>query len=218
MTEIRIVVVNDYPLFRAGIVHILSAELDFAIVGEGESADDACRLARLQKPHIVVLDATLPGDGIKALSRLIESDPALKVIMLTNAADDHRVGPAMQVGAWGYLLNGISGAELTSTVRMIHRGQRYVAPAIAAHLFSKPPAASKLDDNCFSGLSSREEQILHLLVEGLSNKEIGGRLRISEKTVKHYLTIILEKLNAKNRVQAALMAYGHLKFRETRAT
>jgi two-component system nitrate/nitrite response regulator NarL len=212
VSEIRLAVIDNYPIFRAGLIYVLGAELDLKVVGEGASVDDALRLVREAKPSLIVLDMSIPGGGITAIESVLACCPDVKPLMLTSIVDNDQVCSAMQKGAWGYVLKGISGPELAQTVRIIHRGERYVTPALATGLFAAgPPAPTKPEADRFAGLTGREEQILALLTEGLSNKEIGGRLEISEKTVKHYLTILLDKLKVRNRVQAALLGYGRSK-------
>ncbi|WP_165937904.1 LuxR C-terminal-related transcriptional regulator [Methylobacterium segetis] len=217
MSEIQVVIIDSDPLFRAGVAYTLNAEADITVVGEGASASDAFRLAVALKPNVVILDIGMLGGGAEAVETLVAQCSDVKILMLTSIVDDQHVCSAMQGGAWGYVLKGVSGPELVQSVKVIHRGERYVTPALAARLFARPrPAASKPEPTPFSSLTGREEQILTLLAEGLSNKEIGGRLEISEKTVKHYLTIILDKLNVRNRVQAALLASSHLSLEAVR--
>ncbi|WP_162560462.1 LuxR C-terminal-related transcriptional regulator [Methylobacterium durans] len=217
MNEIRAVVIDSDPLFRTGVAYTLNGEADIAVVGEGASASDAFRLAADLKPSVIVLDIGILGGGAEAVETLVAHCADVKILMLTSIVDDQQVCAAMQGGAWGYVLKGVSGPELVQSVRVIHRGERYVTPALAARLFAKPRnPAPRPEQTLFSSLTGREEQILTLLAEGLSNKEIGGRLEISEKTVKHYLTIILDKLNVRNRVQAALVASSHLSLEAVR--
>ena len=207
MTAIRIVIVASEPLFRAGVIYSLNAEGGFEVVGEGSTAKDAVRLAKETAANLIVLDMNMTGGGTEVIKSVLAHSPEVRPLMLTDKTDNEQVCAAMQSGAWGYVMKGISSAELVQTLRIIHRGERYVTPALAAQLFAKTSAYSvKADADRFASLSGREEQILALLAEGLSNKEIGGRLKLSEKTIKHYLTIILDKLNVRNRVQAALFA------------
>jgi two-component system nitrate/nitrite response regulator NarL len=209
MTAIRVVVVDDHPIFRAGVTHTLCAQPDIDVVGEGCSTTDAVRLAQQSRPDIMMLDMHMPGGGIRAIEALVALCPDVKALMLSGIVDAEQIRSAMQKGAWGYLMKGASGTELIQTVRAVHGGERYVTPALAAQLFAARPAApANVAADALARLTAREERILALIVEGLSNKEIGGRLELSEKTVKHYLTIILDKLHVRTRVQAALLAYG----------
>jgi two-component system nitrate/nitrite response regulator NarL len=209
MADIRVVVIDDHPIFRAGVTHTLTAAPDVTVIGEGCSVSDALQLAGQNCPDVMVLDLNMPGGGIGAIGQLGERFPSVKPLILSGAADAEQVRAAMQEGAWGYVMKGVSATELVHSIRAIHRGERYVTPALAAKLFAALPAEpANLVTNSFPSLTAREEQILALIAEGLSNKEIGGRLELSEKTVKHYLTIVMDKLNVRTRVQAALLAHG----------
>jgi DNA-binding NarL/FixJ family response regulator len=211
MAKICVAVIDDHPLFRAGVIHTLRAEQDIQVVGEGCSAGDAVQLAEQNSPDIMMLDMNMPGGGIAAVQGVLSRVPHVKPVMLSAAINNDQVSAVMQGGAWGYVMKGVSGTELIQSLRVIHGGERYVAPAVAARLFAAVPASSaKAAPDRLACLTKREEQILALIVEGLSNKEIGGRLELSEKTIKHYLTIVLDKLNVRTRVQAALLAYGRL--------
>src|SRR4051794_33000087 len=194
MGEIRVVVIDDHPLFRAGVTHTLRADPGITVVGEGGSATDAAEQAEQHRPDIMVLDMNMPGGGIAAIREVLARCPQVKPLMLTGIVDNLQVSSAMQGGAWGYVMKGVSGTELIQSLRTIHGGERYIAPALAASLFAASAAPVKPAHDRFAALTAREEQVLALIVEGLSNKEIGGRLELSEKTVKHYLTIVLDKL------------------------
>jgi two-component system nitrate/nitrite response regulator NarL len=207
--KIRIAVIDDHPMLRAGVTHTLKAEPDFEVVGEGASASDALRIARDELPDIVLLDVSLPGGGIEAAQAIASACPVVKVVMLTVLQNEESVSAALQAGARGYILKGISGPDFVRTVRDIDRGENYVSPGLAARLLAA--AKSKkldrdLDASPLSALTAREEQILSLVAEGLSNKEVGAQLKLSEKTVKYYMTNILQKLQVRNRVEAALLA------------
>jgi two-component system nitrate/nitrite response regulator NarL len=203
---IRVAVIDDHPLFRAGVVQTLETESDIQVVGEGSSTLHALQLAEDAKPDVMILDVSMPGGGIDAVEQLGVRSPTVKALMLSGVATAEQIRAAMQKGACGYVLKGVSGPELVEALRVIHAGGRYVAPALAARLFAVAPARDAIVSPAASaGLTIREKQILKLISLGLSNKEIGGQLRISEKTVKHYVTIILDKLGVSTRVQAALL-------------
>jgi len=209
MTEIRVAIVDDHPLFRAGVSHALSAEPGLKVVGEGYSVSEALQLAEQSSPDVMMLDMNMPGGGIGAIEQLGRRCPNVKPLMLSGIVDAEQIRSAMQKGAWGYIMKGVSGTELIQAVRVVHAGEKYVTPALAAKLFAAVPAApAAIAADALAGLTAREEGILALIAEGLSNKEIGGRLELSEKTVKHYLTIILDKLHVRTRVQAAILAHG----------
>jgi DNA-binding NarL/FixJ family response regulator len=214
--KIRVGVVDDHPLYRDGVVFTLAAQPDIEIVGQGASAADAVRIAQDHKPDVLVLDMTMPGGGLSAIEAIAQGYPSVRTLMLTVVADEDQVCTALKQGAGGYLLKGTSGPELVQTVRLISQGENYVSPNLAAKLLMRSgsgPAREEKRPDRFSGLTPREEQILSILVEGRSNKEIGNKLDLSEKTIKHHLTNILQKLQVRNRVEAALLASDRMSHR-----
>ena len=205
---IRIAVVDDHPMLRAGVVRTLTDEGDFEVVGEGGSAEQAVELAQQFLPDIMLLDMNMPGSGLSAVEHIAEVCPAVKVIMLTVQEDYDSVTMALKLGARGYILKGVGGSELVAIVRAVHDGGSYVSPSLAAKLlsnFNQPDGKGAANDDALESLTAREEQILRHLGKGLSNKEIGNKLDLKEKTVKHYVTNILQKLHLRNRVEAAVM-------------
>jgi DNA-binding NarL/FixJ family response regulator len=206
--RIHVAVVDDHPLFRDGVIHTLAAHEDLTVIGQGATAADAMRIARDARPDVMVLDLSLPGDGIAALGTIAAECPAVNVLMLTVIADEERVAEAMRLGARGYLVKGASGSELVAAVRAIHEGELHVSPSVAARLVRRiapPPASREAAMDRMAELTCRELEILKLVSRGMSNKEIGSTLVLTEKTVKHYLTSVLKKLRVRNRVEAALL-------------
>jgi two-component system, NarL family, nitrate/nitrite response regulator NarL len=203
MGNIRLAIIDAHPMFRVGIAHILTKSGGCEVVAEGAGVEDALRIARQYAPDVLVLDlhADLCGDAIR---RIAAECPATRILVLTVLADEDLVIAALQAGAAGYMLKGASGSELVESVQRVHRGEAYVYPALAARLLQGPRGPAKPD--AFSTLTIREEQILNHLTRGLSNKEIGRELNLSEKTVKHYVTTLFEKLQVRNRLEAALLA------------
>lgn len=206
--KITVTLVDDHPLFRDGVATTLAGAEDFEIVGQGVSAEDAVRLAREFLPDIALLDISMPGGGIEAARCIAVDCPVVKVVMLTVSEQDDDVIAALKAGARGYILKGVGGDELVRIVRAVHRGESYVSPDLAARILME--AGNAGDDRSapdpLIDLTAREEQILRLVSRGLSNKEIGRDLDLQEKTVKHYMTNILQKLQVRNRVEAALLA------------
>lgn len=196
-------------MFRAGVVQTLRPEPDIEIVGEATTAAEAERLAVELLPDVMLLDITIPGGGLNAARTITASSPVTKIIMLTASEAEEDVLTALKAGARGYILKGVSGHDLIKIVRDVYAGEAYVTPTLAASLLSEmqsggrgqPPIASPLDE-----LTDREHQILEQVAAGLSNREIAQQLFLSEKTVKHYMTNILQKLQVRNRVEAALLA------------
>lgn len=204
---IQMVIVDDHELLREGVVHTLQAVPDIEVVGQGATADDAIRLARDLLPDIVLLDITMPGGGLHAAQTIATAYPVTKIVMLTVSEEEDDVLAALKAGARAYILKGVPSRELVSILRAVYAGEVWVTPSLAASLLmemrgglrpSPPPGP-------LNELTEREHEILELVAAGQSNKEIGQRLFLSEKTVKHYMTNILQKLQVRNRVEAALL-------------
>lgn len=202
---IRVIVADDHPLFLDGLVHSLEQAGDIAVVGQAPDAAMALRLAREHLPDVALLDITMPGGGLRVAHDIAVACPATKIVMLTVSEDEDDLLTALKAGAVGYVLKGVSARELAAVIRAVQAGEVYVAPALAGHLLremSKPRLTTPLDE-----LSARERAVLELVATGLGNYEIGLRLGLAEKTVKHYMTNILAKLQVRSRVEAALLAY-----------
>ena len=205
MTDrIRVVVADDHPMFRAGVVASLSAEPDIEVLAEGASADEAVRLATEHEPDVCLLDIAMPGGGLRAAGEITAALPQTRVVMLTVSEDEDDLLAAMKAGASGYVLKGAAGSELVGVLRKVDAGEVYVAPGLAWGLLREMsrPRSAPLDE-----LTAREREVLELVAAGLSNQEIGDRLSLAEKTIKHYMTSILGKLRVRSRVEAALLAY-----------
>jgi two-component system, NarL family, nitrate/nitrite response regulator NarL len=205
--RIRIAVVDDHPLFREGVAATLRNNPALEVIGQGASAEQAIQIAQDLLPDVLLLDISLPGNGIEATREISRLCPYIKVIMLTASENEDHVSSALEAGARGYILKGIGAEDLMRTIHSIHQGESYVTPQLAARLLSvmKTQAAPSASDGLPS-LTKREEEILDGVAEGRTNKEIARVLDISEKTVKHYMTNIMHKLQVRNRVEAALVA------------
>lgn len=202
----RITLADDHPIFRDGLVHSIQETGEFVVVGVGGSADEAVALAAEHRPDVALLDLSMPGNGITAAARIAAAGTAGAIAMLTVSEDGDDVTAAMQAGASGYILKGVSAQELRAVLAKLAAGEAHVSPGLAAQMLRIMQTASKPERQLIDDLTKREEDILKGVAEGKSNKEIGRDLNIQEKTVKHYMTIILSKLQARNRVEAALMA------------
>jgi len=207
--RIQIVICDDHPLFRDGVAHTLAAEPDLEIVGQGSSAAEAIRLAQDLLPDLILLDLNMPGGGLHAAQTIAATCPVTLSVVLTVSEEEEDLLAALRAGARGYILKGVPARELIRILRAVCTGESYVTPALASGLLremtgmvpgARPPA------DPLNELTERERQILEGVAGGLSNKEIGQRLFLSEKTVKHYMTNILQKLQVRNRVEAALIA------------
>lgn len=205
MHKIRIVVVDDHPLFREGVVHALNGSGEFGVVGEGSSAADAVRMASDLDPDVIVLDMQLPGGGLDAVEAIVATHSRAGILMLTVVDDNECVAKAFRIGARGYLLKGAGCNELMETVRSVARGDLYVSPQLVGKLLGRMTETQGDHDHTVE-FTEREDQVLTLLSRGLSNKEIAYQLELSEKTIKYYLTNVLKKLRVRNRVEAALYA------------
>ncbi|GAF96972.1 unnamed protein product, partial [marine sediment metagenome] len=201
--------VDDHPMLREGVAATLSAEADIEIVGEGADAEDALRLARDLLPDIILLDISMPGGGISAARAIAMACPIVKIVMLTVSEDEEDVLASLKAGARGYVLKGVSGPELVGIIRSVQAGEPYVTPKLAASLLvelKENISPSEAIEDPLSELTDRELQILELVATGRSNKEIAEQIFLSEKTIKHYMTNILQKLQVRNRVEAAMLA------------
>ena len=212
--KIRVVLADDHPIYRDGLARSMEDAGDIEIVGQAADGEQAAEMVASARPDVVLLDISMPkGGGIGALKRIMALDAPPRVAMLTASEADDDLLQAIKLGAMGYILKGVGAGELVELVRDLHAGRSYVSPGLAGRLLvamrRREPAApepSPLDD-----LSKREEEILKLVALGKSNREIGEALDLQEKTIKHYMTSILEKLQVRNRVEAAMLARQHQK-------
>jgi DNA-binding NarL/FixJ family response regulator len=206
--SIRILVADDHPLFREGVVHSLASEPDLSVVGQAASGEEALRMARDLLPDVVLLDIGMQGwGGIVTAEKIRTACPATRIMMLTVMEDEDKLLASFKAGARAYVLKGVSAHDLACVVRSVAQGEVYVTPSLAAGILltlSRSPAPK----DPLGELTERESEILNLVVGGLTNREIGERLHLSEKTIKHYITNILEKLHVRSRVEAAMLAVG----------
>lgn len=202
---IRVVVVDDHELFRLGVVETLEASGEVAVVGEAATAGQALRVARTELPDILLLDLGLPDrSGLAVVEELTRERAKCRVVVLTVSEEDESLLHALEAGAAGYVVKGVGRGELLDAVRSVAAGQRYVSPRLAADLLRRM-APGFSPTSVLATLSEREEEVLGGIARGETNREIGQALALSEKTVKHYVTSVLQKLNARNRVEAALI-------------
>ncbi len=202
--KIRILVIDDHPVVRDGLVAILSTQPDFEIIGEAGSGQEAIDKAAALQPDILLLDLQLPDlDGVQVLQNLRQRYPQIQAIVFTAFDTDERILGALQAGAQGYLLKGAPREELFQAVRVVSQGGSLLQPVVASRLLrhmrqeSAPPPSS---------LTGREQEVLTQLALGRSNKEIAAALYITERTVKFHVSSILKKLDASNRTEAVTLA------------
>jgi two-component system, NarL family, response regulator DevR len=206
---IRIAIVDDHQVVREGLRAMLQDEPDFQIVGERSTADDITEFVAETRPDVVLLDARLPGTSGPAACRLIvRTHPEVKVIILTVYSDDALVEESIKAGARGYIIKDIERFELKQAIRAVCRGEAVLSPEIAGKLLER--VRTQLDSTKTAparpALSEKQAEILRLISEGFSNREIAGRIHLSENTVKSHLQEIFSKLGVRNRVEAAVTA------------
>ncbi|MDX2810998.1 response regulator transcription factor [Streptomyces sp. NPDC006207] len=210
---IRVFLVDDHEVVRRGLHDLLDAEPDIEVAGEAGTVDHALARAPALRPDVAILDVRLPdGDGINVCRELRSRMPGLACLMLTSFDDDDALLDAIMAGAAGYVLKQIKGSDLVSAVRTVASGQSLLDPATTARLMNslreqeQPPEPQ---DEALAGLTPREREILELIGEGLTNRQIGKRLFLSEKTVKNHISRMLGKLGVERRIQAAVLATQH---------
>lgn len=206
--RISVAVVDDHPMIRKGVTHVLSRHRRFSVVAQGENGREAISIAYERKPDVMLIDVHMPGGGgIVAAGVIHAKAPSVKIIMLTVSEKESDLLSSLEAGASGYMLKGISGKELIRIVRSVQDGEVYVAPGLAARTIfhmRQAPAAEKRKAEPVAGLTKRESEILSSAARGMTNREIADRFDLSEKMVKHYMINILEKLGVRNRVEAVL--------------
>jgi DNA-binding NarL/FixJ family response regulator len=216
--EIRVLIVDDHAMVRQGLRTFLELQDNSApritVVGEAGNGTEAVELAGNVQPDIVLLDLVMPQmDGIQATPKIIECSPNSRVIILTSFGEEDKVLPAIRAGAQGYLLKDIPPDELVHAIREAYLGKVQLHPEIAKKLMSAVAAqevtVSRFATNSNGGLTEREQEVLHLIADGLSNREIAEKIFISEKTVKTHVSNILSKLQLTDRTQAAIYALKH---------
>lgn len=204
---IRLVLIDDSPLIRAGLRTVLEGHATVTIVGEAGTAAEGLAAVVQHKPDVVLLDLRLPDrPGLAACRDILQRRPGTRVIILTSATDERTVHEAIAIGAHGYLLKENDGASLVAAITRVAAGHSVLDPSIADQMVSlmkrgnEPTATERL-----SVLSPQERRVLALLADGLTNKEIGEKLGLTEKTVKNYLSNVFDKLHLSNRAQAAAL-------------
>jgi two-component system NarL family response regulator len=206
VSPIRILIADDHILFRSGVASLFAAHSDFVLVGEASDGEEAATLALSLLPDITLLDVRMPvASGLDALRRIRAARPDARIVMLTASEDDNDLFDAVRLGAQGYLLKKTSPAELFAYLRGVMRGEAALSGMLAARILSEMSVPARSGPSAES-LSARERDVLRLVADGASNKEIANQLHIAENTVKKHLQSILDKLHVQNRTQAAAYA------------
>lgn len=207
---LRILLVDDHVLFRKGVAALLAARPEIQVVGEASDGLEAIAVAREQLPDVILMDIAMPGcDGLEATRRIKREMPHIRIVILTVSDDDLHLFEAIKGGAQGYLLKDLEPYQLYDLLESVSRGETPLSGTIATKIlkeFTRPTQPFAQAEEIIEKLTAREEKILQLVAEGLTNKEIATALVISENTVKIHLHNILEKLHLQNRIQAAVYA------------
>ena len=200
---IKILVADDHPMLREGLVAVLGTQPDFEVVGEAATGNEAVRSVEELEPDVVLLDLEMPElDGVKVLERLREGGVETRAIVFTAYDTDERILGALRAGARGYLLKGASRGEIFDAIRVVHSGGSLLQPVVTRRLLRR------MSRDEAESLTPREIEVLSLLARGLKNSEIAGRLFITERTVKFHVSSLLGKLGAANRTEAVTIAAG----------
>jgi DNA-binding NarL/FixJ family response regulator len=209
--KIKLLIVDDQELFREGLMTLLSIKNDFEVVSQSSSGEEAILSATKFLPEVILMDLRMPGiGGVEATKRILQQHPGMKIIVLTTFDEDDLVFNALHAGAVGYLLKDVSPEKLFEAIRTAYKGEYYLLPSITAKVmaeFTRLPRAPKIEPGSqYENLSRRELEILKMVATGMSNKEIAMSLVIAEGTVKNHLTSIFNKLDARDRMHAVLIA------------
>jgi two-component system, NarL family, nitrate/nitrite response regulator NarL len=206
MGGIRIAIIDDHPMFRAGVAQSLLEAGGFEVVAQGSTRDDALQVVGDHSPDILLLDVSIPGGGLEGLNAILGQHPGQKIVMLTVSESGGDVTRAMRSGAHGYVLKGVEAGPLARILESVAAGERYVSPALSARLLSDGAGGGRANGGSpIDALDERQRRILDFVSAGLSNKEIAIELDLQEKTIKHQMTRIFSKLAVSNRTEAAMV-------------
>ncbi|MFJ8932854.1 MULTISPECIES: response regulator transcription factor [unclassified Streptomyces] len=208
-SPIRVFLLDDHEVVRRGVHDLLEDQADITVVGEAGTVEQALVRVPALRPHVAVLDVRLPdGDGVSVCRDLRSRMPDLACLMLTSFDDEEALLDSIMAGASGYVLKQIEGANLVSAVRTVARGQSLLDPSATTKLMARlrGDRPREAEPDALSALTERERQILDLIGEGLTNRQIGRRLYLAEKTVKNHISRLLSKLGVERRIQAAVIA------------
>ena len=211
MSRIRLLIVDDHEVLRLGLNTLLESEPDIEVVAEAGDAQEALRQTERHRPDVIVMDVRLPGQsGLQACRTIRKRFPDTQVVMLTSYANDAFITEALRSGAAGYVLKQVGGEELIRAVRAASRGEMALDPQTASQVVTRlRELETETEAGAFRELSPREMDVLALVARGMSNKEIGSELNLSDITVRNYVSTILEKLNLNNRIELAVYAVEH---------
>ena len=220
--EIKVLIADDYDLIRQGLKRVISFEEDIIVVGEAENGQKALEMLRLYEPDVILLDMKMPFmNGIEVLQRAKESSRTIKIIMITVENDSNLILEAIDNGADGYLLKESAATKIVEAIKAVCDGEKYIDNSLVSVLFSRFKSKEKKPEYTLDSLTKRELEVLLYISKGLSNKDIGEILYLSEKTVKNYAKTLFKKIKAHDRVKATIFAlsehvqeYYEIKFQE----
>jgi DNA-binding NarL/FixJ family response regulator len=204
--KIRVFLLDDHEIVRRGVKELLEAEGDLEVVGEAGTAAEALARIPPTRPDVAVLDVRLPdGDGVQVCREIRSAHPEIQCLMLTSFADDEALFQAIVAGASGYVLKQIKGADVVEAVRAVGKGRSLLDPSLTARVLERLRSGSE-EDELLARLSPQERNILRLIADGLTNRQIAEEVHLAEKTVKNYVSNLLSKLGMERRTQAAVYA------------
>lgn len=211
MTKTRVLLVDDHAIVRLGLMTLIDDQPNMEVVGEAGSAAEAIQAVERLRPDVVLMDIRMPGEGgLEATRQIAAGWPNTKVVILTSYADDELVVRAIRAGAVGYVLKQVGNEELLRAIAAAMRGEALLNPALTARLLERVREAERrADEDAFRDLSERELEVLAQVARGKTNAEIGRALNLSEKTVRNYLSNVLDKLHLNNRIELATYAVEH---------
>jgi DNA-binding NarL/FixJ family response regulator len=208
--QIRVFLLDDHEIVRRGVHDLLSMEDDIEIVGEAGSAAEALARIPAVSPDVAILDVRLPdGNGVEVCREVRSVDPAIKCLMLTSFSDDEALFDAIMAGASGYVLKAIRGTDLVSAVRDVAAGKSLLDPVATSRVLERLRDSGEKEDERLAQLTKQERRILDLIGEGMTNRQIGNELHLAEKTVKNYVSSLLNKMGMERRTQAAAYVARH---------
>lgn len=207
MGEISIAVVDDHPLLMEGLVSLMQRKVGFSLSAAGSDASDIYSITEKHRPDAMIVDLNMPGDAFQAIKDAAQAAPDMKIVVFTASTNTDHAIQALEAGAKGYVLKGSSADELIKAIEATCRGEIYITPCFAAKVISALQGKA-LDRQAAQSakLSVREDQIIKLLLCGKQNREIARALSLSEKTVKGYMTLLMQKLKARNRLEVVIAA------------
>ena len=209
---IRVLLVDDQTLFRQGLAALLALEFDLEIVGQANHGLEAIALSATLEPDVILMDVRMPVcDGVQATQQIHEQFPQIRILVLTTFDEDDDVWRSLQAGAAGYILKNTPSEQVAAAIRTVYQGHSQLGPTIAQKVFAQLQSPTPQPENYQDWFSDRELEVLKLLAEGMSNREIAETLFLSEGTIKNHITRILSQLGVRDRTQAALWAKQNMR-------